>query len=103
MATCAQIIRAHLIPETLNYFDLVNRTASTGLSVTYTSLQGLPWTFYWQLSPDKTTGALVIADIYLASGGRGYFDIQADIANTVQAKWCAAQYPALVCLAYPRC
>ena len=38
-----QIIRAHLIPETLTWADLVTRT-ETGLEVTFTSLQGLPWT-----------------------------------------------------------
>ena len=37
-----QIVRAHLIPETLTYIALVSRT-ETGLDATFTSLQGLPW------------------------------------------------------------
>lgn len=88
LAVYVQIIRAHLIPETVNYFNLSAQT-QTGLQLTYHSLQGLPWTFAWQLSPDKTTGALVLIDLYLVTGSRGYFDIQADLSNTDQAKWCA--------------
>lgn len=92
MVTCngehMQIIRAHLIPETVNFFDLRQRT-ETGLNVTLISLQGLPWTFSWQFDVEKTVGSLVLVDLYLVTQGKGYFDIQADISNTDQAKWYA--------------
>ena len=49
--------------------------------------------FAWRLNAEKTEGFLVVQDIYLATNGRGYFDIKEDITNTFQGTWYAAPQP----------
>jgi hypothetical protein len=81
-----QIIKAHLIPGTLTYYDIENQVKNGGHAV-YTSLQGLPWSFSWRMNVAGTGGYLVVDDLYLVTYERGFLDVEGDILNTAKNSW----------------
>ena len=65
---------------------------STGTDVTFTSLQGLPWTFSWRTNVAGTGGYLILKDLYTVTYDRGFLDVEGDILNTAKTKWCSSNF-----------
>lgn len=86
-----QIVRNHIIPETLTYFDLEKLTEG-GTPVRYESLGEAVWEFEFFTTEGAVDGTVVLTDTYNVTQERtddGVLYMQWDISNGKPGEWCA--------------
>lgn len=86
-----QIVRNHLIPETLTYFELEAMT-ETGAPARFKSLGDAVWEFVFFTSEGAVDGTVVLLDSYNVTQERAddILFMQWDITNAKQGDWCAS-------------
>lgn len=84
-----QIVRNHIIPETLTYFKLEQLT-ETGMPARYASLGDAVWEFTFFTTEGAVDGTVVLMDTYNVTQERAddILFMQWDISNAKQGDWC---------------